>query len=175
MEGTLCLPGTHSKWARIEAGTVTGFSTAMTGEVYALLAKRSTLAHFIASTQGTVADVPAFSKAVRDAIEAPESALNLLFSVRATPLLMGRATAEEMPARLSGLLIGLEIAGMKKLAGDHVALISSDVLAQNYSRALSVAEIGFELCNAEEMARSGLYHAARSLWPDRLQGEVSSR
>ncbi len=34
---TACLPGTHSKWARLEGGRIVSFTTHMTGEVYAAL------------------------------------------------------------------------------------------------------------------------------------------
>ena len=35
--GLVCIPGTHSKWVRIEAGRIVEFSTYMTGELYALI------------------------------------------------------------------------------------------------------------------------------------------
>lgn len=38
-----CLPGTHSKWARIGNGQLTGFATVMTGELYAVLCQHSIL------------------------------------------------------------------------------------------------------------------------------------
>ena len=36
-DGVACLPGTHSKWARVEAGGITSFTTHMTGETFAAL------------------------------------------------------------------------------------------------------------------------------------------
>ena len=39
----LCLPGTHSKWLRAEGGTITDFSTAMTGEVFDIMKNHSIL------------------------------------------------------------------------------------------------------------------------------------
>ena len=41
---TLLLPGTHSKWVDIEDGAITGFTTFVTGELYALLGKSTLLA-----------------------------------------------------------------------------------------------------------------------------------
>ena len=32
--GLACLPGTHSKWVRVEGGRITGFTTHMTGEMF---------------------------------------------------------------------------------------------------------------------------------------------
>ena len=46
-DGLFVLPGTHSKWARVKHGRVTGFQTFMTGEFYALLSHHSLLARSI--------------------------------------------------------------------------------------------------------------------------------
>ncbi|MEX3006985.1 2-dehydro-3-deoxygalactonokinase [Hoeflea sp. TYP-13] len=173
IEGTVCLPGTHSKWARIDNGSVTGFSTAMTGEVFALLSQNSTLAHFVRPADSHSYGGAPFSDAVRQAVEAPSDILQALFSVRAAPLL-GCARSDEMAARLSGLLIGLEIAGMKNRAGSHVTLISSGILAENYGRALTAAGLSYELCDSEEMVRAGLYFAAKSLWPGRVHAAAEA-
>ncbi len=35
--GLACLPGTHSKWVRVEGGRIVGFTTHMTGEAFAAL------------------------------------------------------------------------------------------------------------------------------------------
>ena len=35
--GLACLPGTHSKWVRVEGGRITGFTTHMTGEAFGAL------------------------------------------------------------------------------------------------------------------------------------------
>ena len=43
-DGLFVLPGTHSKWATVRDGKVTGFRTFMTGEVYGLFAQHSILA-----------------------------------------------------------------------------------------------------------------------------------
>ena len=38
-EGVLCLPGTHTKWVRIDAGEIVHFRTFMTGELFGLLVR----------------------------------------------------------------------------------------------------------------------------------------
>ena len=43
-DGLFVLPGTHSKWAIVRGGQVTGFRTFMTGETYGLFAQHSILA-----------------------------------------------------------------------------------------------------------------------------------
>jgi 2-keto-3-deoxy-galactonokinase len=38
--GLVCMPGTHCKWMSLEGGRVTGMSSFMTGEIFAVLARR---------------------------------------------------------------------------------------------------------------------------------------
>ena len=41
--GIACLPGTHSKWARVEGGRIVGFTTHMTGEAFGVLRSHTIL------------------------------------------------------------------------------------------------------------------------------------
>ena len=45
--GTLILPGTHSKWVTLQDRQVTAFSTCMTGELSNLLSTQSLLRHSV--------------------------------------------------------------------------------------------------------------------------------
>ena len=165
LSGIVCLPGTHSKWVRLEDAKVMDFATAMTGEIFALLANQSTLSHFLPSKQGDYAADPAFASAVREALDNPQKALSLLFSVRAMPLLMGPSIAENMPARLSGLLIGLEIAGMARACGTGATLIAGGLLARSYQAAFAAANLECTILDSDALARAGLLHAAKLIWP----------
>jgi 2-dehydro-3-deoxygalactonokinase len=133
-------PGTHSKWAVVEHGRITGFRTYMTGELYALLAEHSILAR---SMKGDAHDDEAFVSGVRRSLTDP-ALLNQLFSVR-TAALFDRIAPEAVAAYLSGTLIGAEIASA--LARDAIAeetavtLIASTKLSDKYARALGVAGI----------------------------------
>ena len=165
-DGLVCMPGTHSKWVRLEDGHVRRFSTAMTGEVFGLMATQSTLKHFTEGHQpATFAELPAFRAAAREALAAPEALLRALFTVRSAPLLAKGGQADEVAARLSGLLIGAEIAGMKAPPGSEVMLVAGDSLAETYATALAVAGLTVERLSSEEMAIAGLFHAAQLLWP----------
>lgn len=166
VEGTVCLPGTHSKWARLQGDVVTGFRTAMTGEAFALLAEHSTLSHF-ASGDDAEPDDPAFVEAVRESLAQPQALLNALFSVRAGPLLFGEEAAATARARLSGLLIGAEIAASAP-KGEAVTLLAGGGLSDVYAAALTAADIPYATLDAEATVRAGLYHAARQLWPQRF-------
>ncbi|WP_136659740.1 2-dehydro-3-deoxygalactonokinase [Nitratireductor sp. XY-223] len=166
-DGIVCLPGTHSKWVRLESGRVAAFATAMTGEVFSLLERNSTLSHFI-DADAKHASNGVFADAVRASVNAPSDILRTLFSLRAAPLL-DCAERSDGAARLSGLLIGLEIAGMRDDTNRKLTLISSGALCRNYSLALATAGIDHTCLDASEMARSGLYHAAGRIWTRRLQ------
>lgn len=160
-----CLPGTHSKWVRMTGQEVREFSTYMTGELFDLLSKQSLLAHSLLGSDGM--DMPAFRTAVLKAVEAPGRATNLLFAIRAGQLLEG-AGADISRARLSGTLIGLEIAGASGDAlnafGGTISLIVSGRLASLYGEALRALSRPFTLLDADTAVRDGLSRAARSLW-----------
>ena len=96
--GTLCLPGTHTKWARVQDGRILGFQTAMTGEVFGLLADASVLRHSLKDGW----DGPAFIDAVSESYAAPERLAHSLFAIRARSLLQSSDPAPAR-ARLSGL------------------------------------------------------------------------
>ena len=110
----------------------------------------------------------AFNQAVIQATKTPECALQLLFSIRAKSLLEGKTPVSDMASRLSGLLIGLEIAGMCKPGDPQLTLISSGQLDQNYARAFDV----YVIVSPALTARSCLLQAARTIWPGILEETV---
>lgn len=132
---TMVLPGTHSKWLRVQAGCVTSFATHMTGEVYALLRQQSILARMLpADDDGFEAE--AFDLGVAQAAT-PGGLLHHLFAIR-TLALFDRASGPALASRLSGLLIGEELraqAGQLPAAAP-VSVIASPALALRYQRAL---------------------------------------
>ena len=143
---TLVLPGTHSKWAQVEQGRVTRFSTFMTGEVYALLSQHSIL--------GKTLDVKgAFDEAVFlqgvDHSQTAGSLLNKLFAVR-TLGLFERLSPAQLPSYLSGLLIGEELRSQSVLpAQGPVIVIGSEALTLRYSLALQRRGIACQSQGAE--------------------------
>src|ERR1044071_2946544 len=42
-DGVICMPGTHTKWVRVKGGEIVEFQSAMSGEVFGLLASHSVL------------------------------------------------------------------------------------------------------------------------------------
>lgn len=138
---TLLLPGTHSKWVDVRAGRVTGFRTAMTGELYALLLRHSILGAGV-EDEAPADDAIAFMRGVREARDSGDAgALSRIFTLRAR-WLSGTLGAAALPSHLSGLLIGEELRGMlaSRDAADAtpIALIGDRALCERYSEALQV-------------------------------------
>jgi 2-dehydro-3-deoxygalactonokinase len=105
-EGVLCLPGTHTKWVRISAGEIVDFKTFITGELFSLLSRQSVLRHGLG---GAGWDGIEFTRCIQLVMAEPASFSGRLFSIRAENLVSGLEAATAN-ARLSGLLIGAELA-----------------------------------------------------------------
>ena len=152
-DGVLCLPGTHSKWVQISAGEVVSFQTFMTGEMFALLSETSVLRH---GMQGDGWDDAAFDAAVSDALSRPERIAARLFSLRAEGLIAGLAPAAAR-ARLSGLLIGTELAAARPYwLGQRVTLVGADRLSAAYARALDLQGVKAHSLSATDCTLAGL-------------------
>jgi 2-dehydro-3-deoxygalactonokinase len=152
-DGVVCLPGTHTKWVHISAGEIVSFKTFMTGELFALLSEASVLRHSVATTGW---DDDAFALAVADAMSRPQSAAAALFALRAGTLLHD-TPPETSRARLSGLLIGLELAGARPYwLGQRITLIGSKGLSRSYRAALSAQGAPTEQADAGAMTLAGL-------------------
>lgn len=152
----VCLPGTHSKWATLREGAITGFSTAMTGELFALLRTHSLLGRLM--DDGQALDATAFERGVARSGE-PGGLLHHLFGVRALGL-FERLSPATAPSYLSGLLLGHEIRTLADPArGVH--LVGSAALTSRY--ALALAQLGFTSIQApESLAARGLYRIAQA-------------
>ncbi|MEO6301348.1 MAG: 2-dehydro-3-deoxygalactonokinase [Paracoccaceae bacterium] len=151
-DGVLCLPGTHSKWAHISAGEVVSFQTFMTGELFALLSTQSVLRHGMADGW----DDTAFDEGLSDAFGRPDRIAAKLFALRAEGLLHGLPPAQAR-ARLSGLLIGIELAGAKPYwLGQNVKFIGAPALSANYARALAAQGVKSDTLDATACTLAGL-------------------
>lgn len=133
-DGTIVLPGTHSKWATVAGGRITGFSTIMTGEMYALLRNNSLLGQL---AEGDAPDEAAFTLGAQRALDNPAGVLPLLFSARAD-VLLGSLAAQAVASYLSGLLIGGEVAVMRESTQGGLVLICNAALAARYRVVLAL-------------------------------------
>ena len=159
-DGVICLPGTHTKWVHISAGEIVSFRTFMTGEMFALLSKQSVLRH---SVKGQGWDAEAFVTAVSTGMSNPSEIAARLFSIRAEGLL-NDLHVDQARARLSGLLIGVELAAARPYwLGQHVALIGDDQLCKAYGDALGAQGLPIERTDADRMTLEGLKAAYAGL------------
>ena len=159
-DGVLCLPGTHSKWVHISAGEVVSFQTFMTGELFALLCKESVLRHNIGATGW---NDEMFTNAIDDAISRPAAIAAKLFALRAQSL-TATLPPEAARARLSGLLIGLELAAARPYwLGAQVAVLGDTEVAQAYCTALTAQGSPVTVTSTERMTLDGLKSAYTAL------------
>ncbi|MBY5931914.1 2-dehydro-3-deoxygalactonokinase [Tateyamaria omphalii] len=159
-DGVVCLPGTHTKWAHVSAGEIVSFRTAMTGEMFALLSQQSVLRHSV----GEGWDMESFAAGVDQSLSRPEGLAAALFSLRAEGLLHG-LSGDAARARLSGLLVGAELASMRPYwLGQQVALIGAEALSNAYADALETQGVPTQMAGAEEMTLAGLTAAYTQIY-----------
>jgi 2-dehydro-3-deoxygalactonokinase len=126
----VCLPGTHSKWAEVVDGHITGFSTHMTGEAFAALRHHTILGRLMTSDED---DPAAFDAGLGRAASAG-GLLHHLFGTRALGL-FGEVPEAGLASYLSGLLIGHEVIAAGAEGTVHV--LGAPRLAALYGRALT--------------------------------------
>jgi 2-dehydro-3-deoxygalactonokinase len=148
-DGIACLPGSHSKWARVAGGRITAYRTYLSGETFAALRGGTILGRMM--TDGPT-DTAAFDRGVARAAE-PGHLLHHLFGVR-TLGLMGKLTNAESASYLSGLLIGHEVHAARP-KGEHVHLIGAAPLCSLYARAITACG-GEPSIEDEDAAARGL-------------------
>ena len=159
-EGTLCLPGNHTKWADLAGGKVEAFRTMMTGELFALLSQQSVLKHSLAEGW----DDAAFAKAFDTALTEPDTLASRLFSLRAASL-VGEPDPVAARATLSGWLIGAEFAAVPLPAGP-VAVIGAESLARLYRQGLKQVGQRVVTVDAAAVTLQGLTQAYRAIAQD---------
>jgi 2-dehydro-3-deoxygalactonokinase len=159
------LPGTHSKWVRVESGRILSFRTYMTGELYAVLLQHSILGRLAAPSGTGAAPHPvAFADGVAMGL-ASDDLTHAIFGAR-TRCLLGELAPTDVGDWLSGVLIGYEIAAARRWASGSVArgtpvhIIGSHALVERYLVALALADVHSIACDPEAAAR-GLYRIAQ--------------
>ncbi|AWC21356.1 2-keto-3-deoxy-galactonokinase [Aminobacter sp. MSH1] len=159
----VCMPGTHCKWVGVDDGTVSGFGTWPTGEMFSVFAQHSILRHSLGEKPAPVApDNAVFQEWCREALADGDIGARL-FGIRAAGLLNGLGQADAAAA-LSGLLIGAEIASATRRFGKRdtpVVLVGSGPLGALYAEALKLGGLAVRLADADKAVLSGLVAAAR--------------
>jgi len=159
------LPGTHSKWARVEHGRLAAFSTFMTGETYAALLDHTILGRLATHDTGDAQDADAFRRGLDRGLASARDGGALLhdaFGAR-TLALFGELAQSGVADWLSGLLIGHEIAAAQRMSPDmrDVMVIGSEALARRYVDACTHAGLAAAAAPPDAAAR-GLWRLARA-------------
>ncbi len=156
-DGVVCLPGTHTKWALVSADEMVSFQTAMTGDLFAAISGHTVLRH----SMGDGWDDEGFDIGLEDGLSHPEKLAGRMFSLRAEGLLNGLPN-DTARARLSGFLIGLELAAAKPYwLGQQVAVIGEGSLSRLYIHALATQSVAATQVNADRATLAGLTAAYR--------------
>jgi 2-dehydro-3-deoxygalactonokinase len=157
-EGTLCLPGTHTKWVRISGGEIVHFKTFMTGELFNLLATQSVLRHSLSDAE---LDEAEFARVVQSMDSESNTFAERLFGIRAQGLVASLDPAMAK-ARLSGTLIGTELAAARTYWQDQTVLIvGNGPQAETYADGLRALGQAPRMTDATHVTLTGLkaaYH-----------------
>ena len=150
----LCLPGTHTKWALLEDGSVREFLTAPTGELFAAVCEHSVLVGKHGSVETRI-DAEAFKDGLASFNAFPKAQLlHRLFECRSRQL-SGELRAPT--AYLSGLLIASDVHGALRVLSSSIEtrlvyVIGSCDLTQLY--ATTLADHAYEAVQVEGTAAS---------------------
>lgn len=158
-DGIICLPGTHTKWVHISANEIVSFKTFMTGEIFLSLSERSILK---TSVQSNDFDSTSFLEAFEDTYSNPALLSSKLFGLRAADLLENTST-KFLKSKLSGYLIGCELAGAKSYwLGQNIIMIGNNDLCILYQKALKKLGINTTIESTQNVTLNGL----KQVFPD---------
>jgi 2-dehydro-3-deoxygalactonokinase len=159
-DGLFLLPGTHSKWARVQDRCLTQFRTYITGEMFDLLRQWGTLAQLMTAGEH---DDDAFVRGVR-ASGSDGGLLNRLFSARSLAL-FGRLEGRAVASYVSGMLIGAEmrdaLAAWPDLARTHVLCIGSTGMLARYGACARLLGIDLEGIDNRDVLPVALFWIAQ--------------
>ena len=159
----VCLPGTHSKWVVVTDGVITGFHSAMTGELLEIIGRNSIL---LTPKRAPAASAsPIFLDGV-NAIKTSVLGLEtLLFTVRSRQI-AGTLREDAADDYLTGLCIGADIRSALALHTDAraVTLIGSPTLTALYASALVAFGIPSRQIDGRDAALAGLTTAYREIF-----------
>ena len=150
-DSLVCHPGTHNKWARLEACRITRFRTVMTGELFNLLREHSILADLLS---GPAENDDAFERGVARGLE-DDCLTAELFKIRAR-VLLGQADAADAASYGSGLLIGTDVrAGLQEGGDREIIVMGRPELVRLYDEALRIAGRQCRQVDGEEAFLAG--------------------
>jgi 2-dehydro-3-deoxygalactonokinase len=157
------LPGTHTKWVRLEGSVVTDFVTSMTGELFGLVMQHSIIARL--AEDAPESDLEAFERGLETAFDGEWDISTTLFSAR-TLVMAGKLEPVAVKDYVSGLMIGAEVERFaSRWLGDereNVTICANASLGGRYQRALRLAGVESALA-PEDAVAAGLWRTAVAL------------
>lgn len=155
VNGWVALPGTHTKWARLENGRVADFFTSMSGEIFDRMTTKGLLASIVA---GEATDGLEFLRGVSAGRARSLSLGTLLFGARAR-VVRGELAKSDAASYIRGLLIGSEIAdalAVYPTVGESIVpLIGNSALCRLYASALRTAGVSSEAIESRDACLLG--------------------
>jgi len=151
--GSICLPGTHSKWVEIKNNNIVKFKTFMTGELFEIISKNSVLIH---SVKAEKIDKMELLKSVDEILQKPELFSNALFQLRADDLINSKGPTI-YKSRLSGYLLAIELLGsMEFWKNNDIILIGNQNLIEMYQFILNKKVKSIKTFLSSDMVLKGL-------------------
>jgi 2-dehydro-3-deoxygalactonokinase len=171
----VCLPGTHTKWVLVEDGKIKLFKTALTGELFDLIANHSVLIQekVTVFNQGVfnqkVFNQEAFDSGAAFTLNSEMGSLiHGLFSVRSRQL-FGQLSAHEATSYLSGLLIGSDVRASMNATEwslakmDKVSIVGASHLSSCFASVLESQSISTEICQVTTTTLLGFNSVFQSI------------
>jgi 2-dehydro-3-deoxygalactonokinase len=134
-DGTLLLPGTHSKHLTFRNGEFTDFTSFMTGELFEIISQNSILSNSVAPGKWNTRTGVSFKEGVMAGFK--KGLTPNLFAIRAGQVLRQTESTDNF-YQLSGLLIGDELAHLPPDKSKEIYLAGSGPLLRLYRYALEV-------------------------------------
>jgi 2-dehydro-3-deoxygalactonokinase len=160
----IVLPGSHSKWAKVDGDHVVAFKTFVTGELFAAVRDHTIVGAFAraapAKSPGEPSALGVRRGAAAGACEGKSGLLGLMFGARSLPL-MGALSESDAGEYLSGLLIGAEIGEARRLfPGETPYVAGAEALVERYLAAFAALDVSARAAPRRAAAR-GLFRIAR--------------
>ncbi len=159
----VCLPGTHSKWVVVTDGAITGFHSAMTGELLDVIGRNSILLN--PKRAPGAQPGPVFLEGVSTMKNSRLGLETLLFTVRSRQVTgtLGMDAADDY---LAGLCIGADVRSALILHAKarSVALIGSPKLTALYASALAAFGLPSRQIDGDNAALAGLTMAYQEIF-----------
>jgi 2-dehydro-3-deoxygalactonokinase len=156
-DGWVVLPGTHSKWARVEGGSVTQFATYFTGEMNTLIRVHSAVGKAIPDAPN-LENTDAFQRGIERAKARCDQWLHDLFVFRAA-VVTGARSAADVSTEFSAWLLGCEFAAALRSHPQWkcIHVIASESLMPWYQATANAFSVDCISLDGEACAARGLW------------------